>query len=134
MISILIIALSVIGLWISFYFTGVYYNWFSPYVPWIPKVCQVPEKGCATIVRSPRAKLFGIPTATFGLFVYTYLIVDVFLFPPLLGFFLLSAASLRSVYLTYSLLYVTKVSCPLCFTSHAINLSLFAIYLFFVFG
>jgi uncharacterized membrane protein len=34
---------------------------------------------------------------------------------------------LRSIYLAYSLLFVTKIPCPLCFAGHTINLLLFLI-------
>jgi len=60
---------------------------------------------------------------------YLYLLVDIFLFSPHPGMVLLTLALLRSLYLAYSLIFVTKIPCPLCFTSHAINLILFAVYL-----
>ncbi len=123
-----VVFLSVIGLWISVYFTGVYYRWFSPDVKWIPQVCRMNEKSCRTVLDTPRAKLFGLPNAVFGIAVYTYVILDVFFFPVWPGFLILSFALLRSLYLAYSLLFVTKIPCPLCFTTHAINLALFLIY------
>ena len=36
---------------------------------------------------------------------------------------------LLGLYLTYSLLFVTRVNCVLCFTSHAINVVLFVMLL-----
>jgi len=129
MINLGIILLSSIGLWISIYFTGVFYKWFSPHVFWIPKVCQLDEKSCLSVLETPRAKLFGIPNSAFGILVYSYLITDGLLtFLPAIGFTLLIFALLRSIFLAYSLLFITKIPCPLCFTSHAINLCLFLIY------
>ncbi len=129
MINLGIIFLSSIGLWISIYFTGVFYKWFSPHVVWIPKVCQLDEKSCLTVLETPRAKMFGIPNSAFGIFVYSYLITDgLFSFLPAIGFILLIFALLRSIYLAYSLLFITQIPCPLCFTSHAINFLLFLIY------
>ncbi|MBI4358095.1 MAG: vitamin K epoxide reductase family protein [Candidatus Omnitrophica bacterium] len=125
MIGFLIFILSFIGLWISFYFTGVFYQWFKPNVFWMPQICQLKEATCMTILDTPRAKLFGYPNSLFGIFLYAYLILDLIFFPPEIALVLLALAVLRSVYLAYSLIYVTKIPCPLCFTSHAINLILF---------
>ena len=127
--ALLIIILSGLGLWISVYFTGVYYKWFHPDVFWIPRICQLEEKTCLSVLDTPRAKIFGIPNSAFGIFAYLYLIIDQFFFPPYFGLILLFFALFRSLYLAYSLLFITKIPCRLCFTSHAINLVLFLIYL-----
>ena len=124
-----VIFLSVTGLWISVYFTGVYYRWFSSDVRWMPRVCQMSDKSCRTMLDTPRAKLFGVPNAVFGIAVYLYVILNILFFPAWPGFLILSLALLRSIYLAYSLLFVTKIPCPLCFTTHAINLILFLGYL-----
>ena len=121
--------LCVIGFWISVYFTGVYYRWFPADVTWIPQVCRMSEKSCRSVLDTPRAKLFGVPNAVFGMAAYGYVILNLFFFPAWPGFLLLSLALLRSLYLAYSLLFVTKIPCPLCFTTHGINLVLFLIYL-----
>ena len=123
----LALLLSVLGLWISVYFTGVSYKWFPPNVKWIPQVCQLKESSCQLVIHTPRAKLFGVPNSVFGIGLYAYLILF-FLglpLPWLLGFMATGLAVIRSVYLAYSLIFVTKVPCPLCFTSHVINLTLF---------
>ena len=138
----LAILLCLIGLWISIYFTGVSFHWFSPDVKWIPQVCQLKEKTCQLVLETPRAKLFGIPNSVFGIGLYLFLL---FLFfyvgapfmapfakgainraPTLwwIGFIAIGLATARSIYLAYSLIFVTRVPCPLCFTSHAINLFL----------
>ncbi len=127
MSSVIIFILSFVGLWISIYFTGVFYKWFAPDVFWIPKICQLKEASCMTVLDTPRAKLFGVPNSAFGVGLYTYLIVDLFFFPPMFGLVSLGLAVLRSIYLAYSLIFVTKIPCPLCFTSHVINLTLFLI-------
>ena len=130
----LIVLLCSAGLWISVYFTGVYYAWWRPNVFWMPQVCQLKEESCMTVLGTPRAKLFGIPNSAFGIFLYAYLLADLFIFPPALGLALISVALARSIYLAYSLLFITKIPCPLCFASHAINLVLFLIYLGIVRG
>lgn len=121
----IIFALSLIGLWISVYFTGVYYKWFQPNVFWIPQICQLKESSCMMIIDTPRAKLFGAPNSVFGMGLYAYLIFNLFVsFPAIVALTLLSFAVIRSVYLAYSLVFITKVPCPLCFTSHVINIIL----------
>jgi uncharacterized membrane protein len=127
--TVLVLVLLLTGLTISIYFTGVYYHWFGPDVFWIPKVCRLEEKSCLLVLDTPRAKIFGIPNSAFGIGIYLYLMLDLFFFPPLLGFLLLAAALTRSIYLAYSLIFITKIPCVLCFTSHAVNLALFIIYL-----
>ena len=119
--------LSVVGLWISIYFTAVSCHWISPDVKWVPRFCQLKEAACQLVLETPRAKLFGIPNSVYGIGLYTYLLLF-FLGVPLpwaFGFLATGLATLRSIYLAYSLLFVTRIPCPLCFTSHAINLFLF---------
>jgi uncharacterized membrane protein len=128
--SVIIFVLSAVGLWISIYFTGVFYKWFQPNVFWIPQVCQLKEATCMNVIGTPRAKMFGIPNSAFGIVLYTYLLIDIFfLFPPAIALVGLTLALARSIYLAYSLIYVTKIPCPLCFTTHVINLILFLIVL-----
>jgi len=122
------------GFYISVYFTGIYYKLFSPHVFWVPRICRLSEKGCASVLETPRAKIFGIPNSALGIVLYSYLIFDVFFFPVWIGWFFLTLALLRSVYLVYSLLFITKIPCPLCFISHGINLVLFLLYTYQVFG
>lgn len=119
--------LSSLGLWISIYFTGVSYGWFPPKVRWVPRICQLKEASCQLVLQTPRAKLFGIPNSLFGITLYLYLLLF-FLGAPLswaLALLATGLAALRSIYLAYSLLFVTRIPCPLCFTSHVINLTLF---------
>ena len=125
--SFIVLLLCLAGLWISIYFTGVSYHWFPPDVKWIPKVCQLKESSCQLVIHTPRAKLFGIPNSVYGIALFSYLILF-FLGLPLpwvWGFIGAGLATLRSIYLAYSLIFVTQVPCPLCFTSHLINLFLF---------
>ena len=121
----LILILSFVGLWISAYFTGVYYKWFRPDVFWIPQVCQLKESSCMMILDTPRAKLFRVPNSVFGIGLYIYLILNLFAhFSSVVALILLALAVIRSIYLAYSLIFVTKVPCSLCFTGHVINIIL----------
>jgi len=126
---IFILLLCFVGLWVSVYFTGIYYRWFKPDVFWVPQVCRLKEATCMNVLDTPRAKLFGIPNSVFGIFVYSYLMFDQFFLAPIFGLILLGFAVARSIYLAYSLLFMTKIPCPLCFTSHIINVVLFLIVL-----
>lgn len=133
--NLLALSLSLAGLWISIYFTGVAYRWFPPQVKWIPRICQLKESSCQLVLETPRAKLFGLPNSVYGIGLYLYLIFF-FLGAPLWWWPALVAVALavvRSIYLAYSLLFITRVACPLCFISHGINIILF-IYLIYLLG
>lgn len=86
-----------------------------------------------SVVETPRARLFGgVSNALVGACYYPALVLATWLpLPPALGFAVLAAvvaAGATSAYLAYSLLLVTRRSCVYCWTSHAINWSLVALY------
>jgi uncharacterized membrane protein len=119
--------LAAIGLAIASYFTAVAYRWIKPDVRWIPAVCRLEERTCATVVFTPSARVFGPPNSLLGQAFYTALLVGAgggWLDGPQLWPLYL-AASLVTVglgaYLSYALLFVLRVPCPLCFASHGIN-------------
>ena len=132
--DIIVVTLSVTGLVISVYFTGVFYKWLKPDVFWMPQVCRLEEKSCLMVLDTPRAKIFGVPNSLLGIGFYSYFILDLFWFPDVVGLAFATLAFLRSIYLAYSLIFVTKIPCPLCFTSHAINTAIWLIYLCRVFA
>ncbi len=122
---------AVLGFLISSYFTAVAYRWVNPNASWIPSFCRMGEQTCASIVFTPRARVFGLPNSLLGQVFYVALfaaVVGGFLFDePLVYFYLLASlvTVLLGMYLSYSLLFLTRVPCKLCFTSHAINLLIF---------
>ena len=135
MIPFLLVLLSAIGFLISSYFTAVSYRWIQPDASWIPSFCRMGERTCATIVFTPRARILGLPNSVLAQIFYVAIWISLaggFLFSPPQYYFYL-AASLMTVsvgtYLTYSLLFLTRVPCKLCFTSHAINLTIFVLFL-----
>lgn len=82
-----------------------------------------------SVVQSPRARLFGsLPNALFGVLYYPLLAAAVWPRLPQAGIGLVCAAvalaALTSLYLAYSLLYVTRRPCFYCWTSHAVNWAL----------
>jgi len=88
----------------------------------------------ASVVQTSRARLFGgVDNAAIGLVYYpAVLIGSFFLANPLMLIAVVIAASLAalvSLYLAYSLLFITKMPCPLCMISHVINLAIVAILL-----
>ena len=128
MIAFATFCLAATGFVISLYFTGVFYGRIPADVFWMPQVCRMTRGACLSVLDTPRAKLFGLPNSLFGLFAYAYFILDLFFFPPVPGLVLAAVAFARSLYLACSLAFVTRLPCPLCWTSHAINLLLFLIY------
>jgi len=98
------------------------------------------ERGLLTepsVVQTPRARLLGrTPNAAFGVAYYPLLAVAVWVswWRPEL-FVLLAIALVAgavSVVLAYSLLFITKMPCALCWTSHGINWSLILLLLLLV--
>jgi uncharacterized membrane protein len=88
-----------------------------------------------SVVESPRARLFGgLPNALFGCLYYAAVAaVSAFSAPVWLAAAAAAAAALAaavSVYLAYSLLFVTRRSCPYCWIGHVTNWLLLPLLLF----
>jgi uncharacterized membrane protein len=81
-----------------------------------------------SVVQSPRARLlWGIPNSAVGVAYYPLVALAVWLLPAnslLPALVLAAAAAAMSFVLAYSLLFITKMPCPFCWTSHGINWSL----------
>ncbi len=126
---------SCVGFCISSYFTALSYRWIHSDTSWIPSFCRMGKKTCASIIDTPRARLFGIPNSALGQLFYLALIVALLtsqLFTSPFYFLCLTASALTvlmGLFLTYSLLFWTQVSCPLCFMSHGINFLIFVLLL-----
>ncbi len=131
----LLIALSVVGFVLATYFTSVTYGWSRADARWIPAFCRLNEASCGSIIFTPRARMFGPPNSLLGQCFYAAIIVGV----PLgalseqpwamlyLGVSLVTVG--LGIFLTYTLLFVTRVPCVLCFTSHVINAVIFGLLL-----
>jgi uncharacterized membrane protein len=91
------------------------------------------ELGEPSVVMSPRATLARVPNARIGFAYYALLLVLAPVLTPqhplavhaALG--AATVAALASLYLGYSLLFVTRMPCVFCWTGHAINWSLLAL-------
>ena len=124
--------LSLAGLCISTYFTAIAFRWIDPSARYLPGFCRMGEKTCAAVVFTPRARLFGVPNSVLGQAYYVCLLAGVAAgrlwadwFWPALVVSLLTVVV--GIYLTYSLLFWTKIPCKLCFTSHGINAVIFVL-------
>lgn len=87
----------------------------------------------SSVVQTPRAKLFGgVPNALIGIVYYPALAAVSWSAPAgALRYAALAAAAFAaatSLYLAYSLLFVTKRSCSYCWTAHLTNWALLAAY------
>jgi len=82
-----------------------------------------------SVVQTPRARLLGrIPNAAFGVAYYPLLAIGSWVAHARWEVAALAAAAVlaagMSAVLAYSLLFVTRMPCPYCWTSHAVNAAL----------
>jgi uncharacterized membrane protein len=84
----------------------------------------------ASVVQSPRARLFGgLPNALLGALYYPALAAAIWFAPlprPVAAAVLaaVALAAATSLVLAWSLLFVTRRACPYCWTAHLVNWSL----------
>lgn len=134
--TIAIVLLAAAGFAIASYFTAVAWRWIPADARWIPRVCRMDERTCASVIFTPSARVFGPPNSLLGQVYYAALLAGAavgILSDPWV-WRLCVASSLATVglgaYLSYALLVVLRVPCPLCFASHGINVSLCGLLLF----
>jgi len=93
-----------------------------------------------SVVEEAHARLFfGTPNALWGTLYYPLLVAAVWLEPtaPALRWIAIAAvaaAAATSLFLAYSLLFITKRECPYCWTSHVVNWLLLFIVPLDIFG
>ena len=90
------------------------------------------EESAPSVVQQPRARLFGgIPNSAFGIVFYALMFAAAwFLNNPVIWYAALAAAASAaavSVFLAYSLLFLTRMPCPYCWTGHVVNWLLLAV-------
>jgi uncharacterized membrane protein len=118
-LRILVLALCAVGLYVSLRMQGK-----------IQRASRG-ELSEPSVVQTPRAMLVGrTPNSTIGIAYYALLgAASFFLSAPVVHTVALVAsilAALMSVYLAYSLLFVTKMPCAYCWTGHVVNWLLLA--------
>ena len=138
-----IVLLSLAGLADSLYFTFAYYGRIRK-ARWVPEIfCAREGSSCVTVIRTPYARVFGIPNSLLGILYYVALLawigfaprhlkISGHIFRPFetVGLWLLGASLLTVLlgfYLVYALRRVLGVHCPLCYAAHAINVALFVL-------
>ena len=121
-----LIALSVIGLYISSYFSLVYYRLIDASTRLIPSFCRMEEGACRLVIHHPDATLFVVPNSMLGAGYYLCVVIaGIGIENPIFVSVIRSASwisVLLAAYLVYSLGFRVKMMCPLCLVSHGINL------------
>ena len=138
LLSTLVIALSLVGLWDALYFTLAYYGRVRN-ARWVPEIlCAREGSSCVTVVKTQYARVFHWPNSLFGLIYYAVLIAwiavpsgwlaaaDAHLpaFSYLLKVGMTAASTLTVIlggYLIYALRAKLHTHCVLCYLGHAIN-------------
>ncbi len=144
MLADLIFLLSIAGLADAFYFTFAYYGRVRK-LRWIPIVlCAREGSSCVTVVKTPYARVFGVPNSLLGIFYYVFLMYWATAGMPVgfevalgdryrlirIAWPLITASALTVIvgfYLVYALRRKLYVNCPLCYAAHVINLALFVL-------
>lgn len=146
MLRLFIVLLSLAGLADALYFTLAYYGRIRK-ARWVPEIlCARDGSSCVTVVRTPYARVFGVPNSILGIVYYLLLLVWIAFVPRHMNLFghllrpfetlglLLMGASLSSVvlgfYLIYALRRILFTHCLFCYAAHAINLTLFVLLIF----
>jgi uncharacterized membrane protein len=143
--------LSVVGLADALYFTFAYYGRVRKF-RWVPEVlCARESSSCVTVVKTPYARVFGVPNSLLGVLYYVLLMAWSGTYSPGTGWpvgfemeiggqhrifrigWLVVAASAETVLLGFYLVYALRrklgVDCVLCYAAHAINVALFVLLL-----
>ena len=127
---ILIAVLCAAGLYISLYFTLVYYGVIPAENSFVPAFCSLKENTCQSVLNTRFARVFGVPNSLLGIIYYVLILVlllaNLLFVPVFLNAFVIAAwfTVALGIYLAYSLFFIIKTPCPLCLASHAINFAL----------
>lgn len=127
--DVILLIMAVPGLLISLWFTLVTYGILPSDARAVPRFCRMDDRSCASILHTPQARVLRVaPNAVFGAAWYGIVII-VSLFPTSqLLFAILTATSwltvLLSIWLAWSLRFRLRTHCPLCYTSHLLNLAI----------
>ncbi len=126
--------------WIGFlnagYFVLAYYGLASE-IPGIPNFCRRSDESlCLTVLKTPYARVLGPPNALLGVFFYlANAVVAALWWRGCLPGWLWQAdlvisgcTLLFGAYLIWGL-HKLRISCPLCYLGHAINLAIFVVLL-----
>ena len=127
--DIFLLVLAVPGLLISLWFILVTYGILPADARSVPQFCRMDERSCSSILHTPQARIFRIaPNAVFGAAWYSVVIMVSLLSasPPVTTVVLAASwlTVLLSAWLAWSLRFRLRTHCPLCYTSHLLNLGI----------
>jgi uncharacterized membrane protein len=125
-IDVELLACGIAGLLIASYITLVSFGLLSPRARFVPRVCRLDEDTCRRVIRTPEAKMFGIPNSLVGMGYYGGLLLYAGAGPwranaARLALTLSVVALGASLHLGYTLLVKLRTGCALCYASHALN-------------
>lgn len=135
-VSLLLIILAASGLYISAYFTFVYYRIVRPDTRLIPPFCRMEGATCSLVIHHQAARLLGFaPNFVLGIAYYLALIALVAVEPANPSWWTVIAVLswvpvVMAVYLVHVLVNILKIICPLCIASHIINICIAALLTF----
>ena len=69
------VILSALGLYIASYFTLVYYGLLEANTRLVPRVCQLEERSCKTVLSTRYARIFGVPNSLLGVLYYLFVVI-----------------------------------------------------------
>lgn len=132
------IILSLVGLINATYFTLAFYGWIeaSRLVP--RPLCRTDESGCLSVIRTPYARIFGLPNSLLGMGFYLAVMAGLPFMSAhsALRMALLAAGGLVflvGIYLIYALRVRLRASCPLCYVAHGVNTAILVLMILIVF-
>jgi uncharacterized membrane protein len=135
-VRVFVFTASAIGLYISLYFTLIYYRIIEADLRLVPAWCRLDNNTCEAIVHTQQAHALGLPNSLYGIFYYLFVMSFVVFGAWYTSFslgkamvFFTAAPCLMSLYLIFALLYQLKTHCVLCYICHAINIILFLLFL-----
>lgn len=123
------VILAALGLYIASYFTLVYYGLLEANTRLVPRVCQLEERSCKTVLGTRYARIFGVPNSLLGVLYYLIVIIVV-LSEFTTGWISVALIAVAwftvalGIGLAYALFFIIRIPCPLCLTGHTINLAL----------
>ena len=125
----LFLAFSIPGLLIALYFVAVSYRIIPPDSAFLPRFCRMDDRSCASILHTPHARLLRIaPNALFGVVWYLVVLLLTFLSLSPFAAGVLTAVAWLTVLMSAWLAWVLRVrmrtDCPLCYTSHLLNVAI----------
>jgi len=113
-----------LGAVVSLYFTSVYLGMPLPVLKSLANACRMDTSQCQRVLDTAESHLFGLPNFVLGLLYYLVLMLAYVFSFPFQAILIIVAwgVVILSLYLAFQLYFVLKMSCPLCYLSHVLNI------------